>query len=732
MYHVPAAPQTHVTREIVCICCNERFTIAIDTPNRKKGHHKSDKWHVPANQISTTILRFAPHSHQQMITPPGRAEPENDPKEEAHHDQDKEYYINCPRCGADNRNWLNAQTHKFPYQKPFWIGFGLVIFMSLIALWFFYRESGRLVFSLGLGGAVIAVGLLPLFIIPTLWSDYRLRNYLDDVAPDAPEGTTPQWKAAFTIWGFFLLFVFVLMLLRPIRVWVADLFQPEETPVGQLNTLIANSQELDLLYESGNQSVINSYHNLANLLNRERKYAECDNANLEERVAELEAARNTEVNMFAFALERLRAIPDTVPEVCQKLLYIEAVAILKAVQAEGLNDACLGLGPQCDDTFALDTITEIETIIASMPDPPAPYSSETAAGRNQILATAQGKLIAGNYTPATGSLIAANVSTLDNALLATNDEKSLGVDWMILISLLVTAFLSWYSGTTFGISAMKKRAEKIDSQLPRPIYSDLTNMTRLAIWELKKSLEAETYIDHVQWMEASHDAAGGLILIGLHRGLPEFNAFGMRTGSTVRAQRYEIRTNRWVRVISAKIEDVEVPSTIDTPDLIEFESWPREVENGRNQPEPVYNTITPGNRGYVINGESTSHQSDRSPQTGATAVSTPNVTPHSDEPVPPPLYFRAGSGDTATHSASGELTLAQISQLGREICAHFSENELRSLCFDLDVNFDSLPGSNTREKTNEMIRHFSQRGQINDLLRILRIKRPNFNWRIMG
>lgn len=732
MYHVPAAPQTHVTREIVCICCNERFTIAIDTPDRKKGHHKSDKWHVPANQISTTILRFTPHSHQQMINPPGRAEPENDPEQTAHHDQDKEYYINCPRCGADNRNWLNAQTHKFPHQKPFWIGAGLVSIISIIAFLFFYKESGRLPFSLGLGGAVFAVGLIPLFIIPSLWSDYRLRNYLNDVAPDAPEGTTPQWKAAFTIWGFFLMFVFVLMLLRPIRVWVADLFLPELTPVAQLDTLIANSQELNNLYEGGNRSVIHSYTSLANTLNQERQYAACNNANLEERVAELEAARDTEVNMFAFALERLKTIPDDVPAVCQKLLYIEIVAILKAVEGEGLNDACLQ--PTCNDTFARDTIAEIEAIIASMPDPPAPYSHETAAGRNQILAAAHEKLIASN-TQAAVPQITENVRALNNTLLVTSGEKPPRVEWIILISLFVTAFLSWYSGTSFGIHTMRERAEKIDSQLPRPIYSDLTNMTRLAIWELKKSLEAETYIDQVQWMEASHDASGGLILIGLHRGLPEFNAFGMRTGNTIRAQRYEIRTNRWVRVISAKIEDVEVPSTIDTPDLtIDIESWPREAENGRNQPEPAYNSITPGNRGYVINGESASRQSERSPQAGSTAVSTPNVTPYPDEPVPPPLYFRAGSGtgNTATHSAGGDLTLAQISQLSRKICSHFSENELRSLCLDLDVYYDSLPGHNKREKTGEMIRHFSQRGQINDLLRVLRLKRPNFNWHIMG
>ncbi len=65
------------------------------------------------------------------------------------------------------------------------------------------------------------------------------------------------------------------------------------------------------------------------------------------------------------------------------------------------------------------------------------------------------------------------------------------------------------------------------------------------------------------------------------------------------------------------------------------------------------------------------------------------------------------------------------SELREFLKKYFNESELRSLCFDLDVNYDALLGSGLEDKTRELIGFVERRGRLNKLLGRLSELRPN-------
>ena len=67
-------------------------------------------------------------------------------------------------------------------------------------------------------------------------------------------------------------------------------------------------------------------------------------------------------------------------------------------------------------------------------------------------------------------------------------------------------------------------------------------------------------------------------------------------------------------------------------------------------------------------------------------------------------------------------------QLRQLLVTHFDEGELRTLCFDLDVDCDSLPGEGKANKARELVSYLQRRNQILDLVQTGRRLRPNAPW----
>lgn len=66
-------------------------------------------------------------------------------------------------------------------------------------------------------------------------------------------------------------------------------------------------------------------------------------------------------------------------------------------------------------------------------------------------------------------------------------------------------------------------------------------------------------------------------------------------------------------------------------------------------------------------------------------------------------------------------------QLRDALLNHFNENELEDLCFELDVNYEDLPGSARPQKVRELISYFERLrpGRVQTLETYVREKRPH-------
>lgn len=58
----------------------------------------------------------------------------------------------------------------------------------------------------------------------------------------------------------------------------------------------------------------------------------------------------------------------------------------------------------------------------------------------------------------------------------------------------------------------------------------------------------------------------------------------------------------------------------------------------------------------------------------------------------------------------------------------FSEGEIRDICFELDIDYESLSGSGKGGKSRELINYLSRRERLNDLITICQRERPNISW----
>ena len=66
-----------------------------------------------------------------------------------------------------------------------------------------------------------------------------------------------------------------------------------------------------------------------------------------------------------------------------------------------------------------------------------------------------------------------------------------------------------------------------------------------------------------------------------------------------------------------------------------------------------------------------------------------------------------------------------LRKLLRAMDESFNENDLRDLCFDLQLDFDNLPGPAKKDKARELIIHFDRRKRINVLVAAFREVRPH-------
>jgi hypothetical protein len=79
----------------------------------------------------------------------------------------------------------------------------------------------------------------------------------------------------------------------------------------------------------------------------------------------------------------------------------------------------------------------------------------------------------------------------------------------------------------------------------------------------------------------------------------------------------------------------------------------------------------------------------------------------------------------AEHASQEQVNTRILRQI---LVAHFNDSELRDLCFDLKVDYESLPGQGKSDKARELVGYMQRHGRIYELVMLGGQCRPDINW----
>jgi hypothetical protein len=88
---------------------------------------------------------------------------------------------------------------------------------------------------------------------------------------------------------------------------------------------------------------------------------------------------------------------------------------------------------------------------------------------------------------------------------------------------------------------------------------------------------------------------------------------------------------------------------------------------------------------------------------------------------------RSETGAPVAAATLGQLP-AQLAPLRDEMARRFTKEELRTLCFDLGVDYDDLPSAVKTGQAQDLILHLERAGRLDELLARCRELRPNVKW----
>ncbi len=197
MFNLPDFPDVYTTRNITCVSCNENFVVT-------EGHQA--EWRVSANAPNTVNLHYEDNRQQRTVLPAPTRPPSN-PEQRIGTGRPIDftpYPINCPRCGADNRNWLLLQRENelrfFQQWRQRQQRFPTVFPTLLVAAMFALIPLGlRTILDLSrLQAVVLAISIVvapALFIndIAPKWRELREDIYAAEIFPKSRRFEVKLW-----------------------------------------------------------------------------------------------------------------------------------------------------------------------------------------------------------------------------------------------------------------------------------------------------------------------------------------------------------------------------------------------------------------------------------------------------------------------------------------------------------------------------------------------------------
>jgi hypothetical protein len=74
----------------------------------------------------------------------------------------------------------------------------------------------------------------------------------------------------------------------------------------------------------------------------------------------------------------------------------------------------------------------------------------------------------------------------------------------------------------------------------------------------------------------------------------------------------------------------------------------------------------------------------------------------------------------------------QLVELRQILTERFSESELQTLCFDLGVDYEGLPGAGKTDKARELVSYLARHHRVHELVQVGQQLRPDISWEIIG
>lgn len=514
MFHVPVPPPTFVTRQIECISCKELFTIAEDVPY--PTNKRSSSWRLPPDRYPDIALRYQENRTHRPVSPEMRAEPDSFQQiPYSTWAEASPTHIYCPRCGADNRNWLHIISP--PPTKPLrqiqnWINYYPYAAFALcftICLWVLalirvYTNTAvkdMIVLSLNL----LLAGCLPVFVITRQWKSLREYQFTHQVKKSLSQSGyfAPPFKTGFLMgFVFVTLIPFLIYIIIPLVLNFSTSFiqapPPEPTLIDRIKTV---SDKLESALESTDGVPSNSTQQTIKELETilQTHQEKIETSDIEE--GKIEAS--TEENEST----------DSAESASEEPLNFIARAKLTLTDIQVLSSATPEYDAQIDSA-----IRKLETAIS--------LSTPT------------------------------KTSTADEEII---DHEFLKI-WFKYVGF--TSFIS----TILSCVAVWGYTNRVNAHLPRPIFYSIPKMTRVAVWEAKHALEIPGDTSNIQWSYIKRNEQGGIILQGIYRE-PVLNGYRTDLYHRVRAQIYTISTDLWGRIETADIQTTTAPQSPESPSV---------------------------------------------------------------------------------------------------------------------------------------------------------------------
>ncbi len=128
------------------------------------------------------------------------------------------------------------------------------------------------------------------------------------------------------------------------------------------------------------------------------------------------------------------------------------------------------------------------------------------------------------------------------------------IPWPLFIMWAVFVGAAAFVSTLLGMAAQSGFINRVNAQLPPPIFHSVAAMTRIVVWEAKQALEVRGVImDYIQWTAVTRNELGGITLTGLHRDLPDLQTPDEAMRQRVPAQLYTIKSNQWADIVNANL-----------------------------------------------------------------------------------------------------------------------------------------------------------------------------------